>query len=307
MDLAQLQYFLSVADHLSFTKAAEELYVSQPTISKQIALLEKELGIKLFLRSTRGVQLTFAGQTLYPDVRDALRLLEGALGKLAKDTGEARGQINVGIGSMMDINFIMPGFFRAFAQVYPQVRLKIASYPFSTLLQKLDGGALDVVFTYSLETLKNADHSRIAVSRSDTFLYYSPSLMLRESPGLSLQDFVDKPLLRLHTPPSDNYYADTAIHAGTSFQNVLEVPDMETLILYLESGLGFCIMGRSYRVNTSDSIRSIDLTKTDRLPPVGTDAIWCRSNHNPSLRLLLDEMREYTQSGAPASGPAAGD
>ena len=48
-------------------------------------------------------------------------------------------------------------------------------------------------------------------------------------------------------------------------------------------------------------------TKTDRLPPVGTDAIWCRSNHNPSLRLLLDEMREYTQSGAPASGPAAGD
>ena len=131
--------------------------------------------------------------------------------------------------------------------------------------------------------------------------------MLRESPGLSLQDFVDKPLLRLHTPPSDNYYADTAIHAGTSFQNVLEVPDMETLILYLESGLGFCIMGRSYRVNTSDSIRSIDLTRTDRLPPVGTDAIWCRSNHNPSLRLLLDEMREYTQSGAPASGLAAGD
>ena len=82
---------------------------------------------------------------------------------------------------------------------------------------------------------------------------------------------------------------------------------METLILDLESGLGFCIMGRSYRVNTSDSIRSIDLTRTDRLPPVGTDAIWCRSNHNPSLRLLLDEMREYTQSGAPASGLAAGD
>lgn len=296
MDLAQLRYFLSVTDYLSFTKAADVLYVSQPTISKQIALLERELGVRLFQRSTRGVQLTAAGQALYPGVKDALILLDDALHKVSKDADEARGQINIGIGSMMDVNSIMPGFFRAFAQVYPDVQLKITSHPFATLQEKLDGGALDVILTYSLERLKNADLCRMVVSRSDAYLYYSPSLMLREGSGLTLQDFVDKPLLRLHTQPSDIYYADAAVHAGTSFQKVFEVPDMETLILYLESGLGFCIMGRSYRVSTSNAIRSIDLTQTDRLPPVGTDAIWRKSNHSPSLRLLLDEMREYTQS-----------
>ena len=70
---------------------------------------------------------------------------------------------------------------------------------------------------------------------------------------------------------------------------------METMILYLESGLGICIMCRSYRINTSDNIRSIDLTESDQFPPVGTDAIWNKSNRNSSLKLLLDEIRQYTE------------
>ena len=293
MDLAQIRYFLSVADNLSFTRAAEALYVSQPTVSKQIALLEDELGIKLFSRTNRGVYLTYAGKMLYPDLREALTLIDTAVQKAARTTADVRGQVSIGIGSMMDINYIIPGFLRAFTQVYPGIHLKITSHSFSTLQQKLEGGELDMIFTYSLEPSKRRDQTRMVVSRSHSFLYYSQTLMLQDRP-LSLQDFADMPLLRLHEQPSVNYYSDVAVCSGIQFRHLVEVPDMETMILYLESGLGVCIMGRSYRINTSDNIRSIDLTATDGLPTVGTDAIWRKSDQNPSLKILLDEIQQYT-------------
>lgn len=304
MDLSQIRYFLSVADHLSFTRAAEDLFVSQPTISKQIALMEKELGIKLFTRNNQGVSLTFIGQVLYPDFREALALIDTAVQKAAKTTEDIRGQINIGIGSMMDINYIMPGFLRAFAQVYPGIRLKITSHPFPELQAKLAGGELDVIFTYSLEKLHKDDQARLIVSRSHSYLYYSLTLAPAGQIASSLQDFTDTPLLCLRGQPSDLWRKNCCEQADISFLNTVEVPDMETMILYLESGLGICIMGRSYRINTSGNIQSIDVTESDHLPPVGTDAIWYKSNHNPSLNLLVNEMRLYTQdrdSGSPGT------
>lgn len=295
MDLAQIRYFLSVADHLSFTRAGEELYVSQPTISKQIALLEKELGVKLFNRSNQGVALTVTGKLLYPDFREALALIDTAMQKVAKTTADVRGQISLGIGRMMDINYILPGFFRAFAQVYPGIQLKISSLPFSQLQQKLAGGELDLILTYSLETTLKSDQCRLPVSRSHSYLYYPISLMPQGGEGLSLRSFADKPYLKLHSQTSEAWSSSNSSKTGVRFLHTVEVPDMETMILYLESGLGICIMGRSYRINTSDNIRSIDLTESDQFPPVGTDAIWNKSNRNPSLKLLLDEIRQYTE------------
>lgn len=300
MDLAQIRYFLSVADHLSFTRAAEELYVSQPTVSKQIALMERELGFKLFSRSNQGVRLTYTGQMLYPDFRDALALIDSAVQKVAKSTDDMRGQIRIGIGNMMDINYIMPGFLRAFARVYPEIHLKITSLSFAPLQEKLEGGELDVIFTYSLEPLKKSDQARMVVSRSHSFLYYSAALSPQIQEGTSLQDFVEQPLIKLRSQSSEsgvaNFYTDMIARSGLQFRHVLEVPDMETMILYLESGLGVCIMGRSYRVNTSDNIRSLDLSLSDQMPTVGTDVIWHKSNRNPSLKIFLDEIRLYIEA-----------
>lgn len=300
MDLAQIRYFLSVADHLSFTRAAEELYVSQPTVSKQIALMERELGFKLFSRSNQGVRLTYTGQMLYHDFRDALSLIDSAVQKVAMSTDDMRGHIRIGIGNMMDINFIMPGFLRAFAQVYPEIHLKITSLSFAPLQEKLEGGELDVIFTYSLEPLKKSDQARMVVSRSHSFLYYSAALSPQIQEGMSLQDFVEQPLIKLRSQSSEsgvaNFYTDMVARSGLQFRHVLEVPDMETMILYLESGLGVCIMGRSYRVNTSDNIRSLDLSLSDQMPTVGTDVIWHKSNRNPSLKIFLDEIRLYIEA-----------
>lgn len=300
MDLAQIRYFISVSDHLSFSRAAEACFVSQPTISKQIALLEKELGVKLFSRNNQGVSLTFAGQALYSDFRGALLLIDTAVQKIAKTTADVRGQVNIGIGKMMDISYIMPGFLHAFSRIYPGIQLKISSHPFDVLQQKLHGGELDVIFTYSLETQRKSDQNRMAVFRSDSYLYYPLNLVSQDHEQMSLSDFMDLPLLQLQKQTSNegaaDYFAGITAISGIRFQHVIEVPDMETMILYLESGLGVCIIGKSYRINTSDNIRSINVTRTNHLPTVGTDAIWLKSDQNPSLKRLLEEMKKYTEN-----------
>lgn len=290
MDLSQVRYFISVAETLSFSRAAEALYVTQPTISKQIALLEKELGVSLFHRSNKGVTLTHAGEQVLPDFRNAVASLDTALQKVAKTTAEVRGQINLGFGSMMNLNNILPGFFQTFAEEYPQLQLNIVSQTFSELQKNLAGGHLDIIFTYSLEARLSTERDRMPVCRNHTYLY-CPLGMMPSGDALTLRSFSDRPLLRLRRQPPDPAYTGGLAQLEGLFQNIIEVPDMETMILYLETGLGVCVMGRSYRINDNSSIRSIDLTVTDGFPLVGTDAIWYRSNRNPSLKLLLSELR----------------
>ena len=94
--LLQIEYFIAVAKSLNFTDAARNLYVSQPSLSKQIALLEKEIGVQLFNRSTRGVRLTPAGAVLYKELGNVLDTIHEAIEKSSKkDLGE-EGSITIG-------------------------------------------------------------------------------------------------------------------------------------------------------------------------------------------------------------------
>lgn len=295
MELMQIRYFLSIAEHLSFTRAASALYVSQPTISKQLALLEDELGVKLFNRNSRGVQLTENGRALYADFKEALHLIDRSVQNL-KSNDDTEGQIVVGIGRMMDINQVLPKFFHAFVQSYPMINFYIISDSFPKLQERLDAGELDIILTYSLGSFHSEKHDSLAINRSHSYLYYANTLMPKGAEASRLRDFADKPMLNLredNNAKRDDYFSDVALRSGYTHSKILEVPDMETMILYLESGLGFCIMGKSYRINASDSIKKIDLTASDSLLSVGTDAVWRKNNQNPLLKILCNSLQTY--------------
>ena len=94
INVLQIQCFLAVVQYLNFTKAAESLYTTQPTISKQIAFLEHDLCFLLFIRTKRNVSLTPAGQVLYKELKSVLELIEVAIAKEA-NIG-ASGDISIG-------------------------------------------------------------------------------------------------------------------------------------------------------------------------------------------------------------------
>src|SRR6201981_2950657 len=97
MELHQLRYFCAVAETGSFSRAAEQSHVSQPSLSQQIRKLEDELGARLFDRLGRSVRLTAIGQTFLPRAPPVLRALEDARGDLAQQENSMRGTISVGV------------------------------------------------------------------------------------------------------------------------------------------------------------------------------------------------------------------
>lgn len=124
MNTEQLRYFLSVADHCNFTEAAREHYVTQPAITHQISALERELGVKLFLRTTRSVKLTAAGELFVEDANVMLDQQERALARLRQLESKEEMKLTVGYLSSATRHFL-PHLIRDYRQQYPQVQLEL--------------------------------------------------------------------------------------------------------------------------------------------------------------------------------------
>jgi DNA-binding transcriptional LysR family regulator len=122
----RLKVFRTVAEHLSFRKAGETLYLTQPAVTLQIKTLEEELGTRLFERSASGVTLTEAGQTLFGFANRLSELAEQAENRLAKQRGEAAGELILGASTTI-AQYILPSLLAAFARRYPAIHLRVAS------------------------------------------------------------------------------------------------------------------------------------------------------------------------------------
>jgi LysR family nitrogen assimilation transcriptional regulator len=143
MDLRGIRYFVQIADCGSITRAAANLRVAQPALSRHVQSLEEELGMQLLVRLPRGVRLTGAGRQFLDHCRRALRELERAKEEIKADSGSARGQVILGVSPTLG-PLLVPGIVERVRRQCPQVALKIVEH-FSTLL--FDGlitGRIDV-------------------------------------------------------------------------------------------------------------------------------------------------------------------
>lgn len=122
----RLRVFRAVAQHLSFRKAGEMLYLTQPAVTLQIKALEEELGTKLFERSASGVRMTEAGQVLRGYANRLHQLAEEAEGRLAALKGEATGDLVLGASTTI-AQYVLPVQLAEFARTYPAIRLQVFS------------------------------------------------------------------------------------------------------------------------------------------------------------------------------------
>ena len=146
MEFRQLRYFLAVANHRHFTRAAEQLGIAQPPLSQQIQKLEREIGTPLFRRLTRGVELTEAGEILR---EDAQRLLESAELAMNRVQSAARGQIGriaLGFAGSVVFHPLVARLVRDFRQRYPGVIISSNEGNSVELSQRLREGSLDAAF-----------------------------------------------------------------------------------------------------------------------------------------------------------------
>ncbi len=143
MDLRTLQYFVTVAEELNITRAAEKLHMSQPPLSAQIKNLEAELETLLFIRGKRHLKLTESGQLLYRRAKDILSMAERTQSEILSMGQGMRGIIAIGLVEGMAPD-IAAEWFASFMKLYPNVRFRILDGSTDDLLEKLRSGIISL-------------------------------------------------------------------------------------------------------------------------------------------------------------------
>jgi DNA-binding transcriptional LysR family regulator len=147
MELCELRYFVATAEALSFRKAAERLFISQPALSRRIAGLEKELGVRLLHRDRRGVELTEAGQRMLVQARQVLDTAHRAVTTVRTVPGTFRSEIVIGLSASAAARLLTPLLIRL-RDERPSVRIDLPPCEAAGELGELRSGELDMIFGY---------------------------------------------------------------------------------------------------------------------------------------------------------------
>lgn len=153
MDIKQIRGFLSVANNLNFTKAAEEMFMTQSSISKIIKALEDELETQLFYRNPK-IELTDSGQELYKQSINLISLMDNIPSEIHNLTNLKKGEINIGIPPIIGASFF-PSIIGEFKTLYPQINIKLLEVGSKIIEEKLDKGELDIGIVCSFPKDKN--------------------------------------------------------------------------------------------------------------------------------------------------------
>lgn len=137
MTIDNLKCFILVAENLSFARAAEALYISQPAVTKQINSLEQELGVTLFTRSTRHVELTPAGMSFYKDAKDIVLKSQMAINRVQRQNTSS-GSLHIGLSNPIALFYLAP-ILKKLHTEYPDIRPNIDVPGYKIVLKSFSG------------------------------------------------------------------------------------------------------------------------------------------------------------------------
>ena len=287
----QIAFFLSAAGLGSFTLAAEKHFTTQPTVSRQIALLESELGFALLDRSTRKLRLTPAGEIMRAHFQQAGELVERGLEQVRMASAGLVGKLSVGLPSGTNKDcYVFPEALR-FARENPGAELRFATGSFSDLRRGLSDGELDVIFTFTFE-LPALEQIRVRpVYRFAPLIVMSADHPLAGRTDLVLDDFREETFLVLHSAESSGRERQlTKSFAGRwdAPPRVRFVPNINTLLFCLRAGQGVAALDSSMQCAVDGHYFAWRMPEA--VVPDGPcmAAVWKRANENPLIPSLLE-------------------
>jgi DNA-binding transcriptional LysR family regulator len=243
VDSRQLEYFVAVAEELSFTRAAQRLFTVQSTVSAGVRALETDLKTTLFDRSTRRVTLSTAGEALLPEAKAALEAIDRARAVVEEASTGLRGSVR--IGTMTRLGLVdLPELLSAFYQRYPLVEVQVTTSPTgsSGLADDVRHGRLDV----ALVGLAASDLNGFEVRQLATvpFVVLVPSAHpMAESSEIKLTDLSGERFVDMLRGFGNRTTVDRAFdNAGRPRRVHVEVPDLTTVPDYVRAGLGVAVV-----------------------------------------------------------------
>ncbi|GAB2700793.1 LysR family transcriptional regulator [Kitasatospora kifunensis] len=289
MELRQLEYFVTVAEQRSFTRAAEQVHVAQPGVSAQIRKLERELGQELLDRSGREVRLTAVGEAVLPYARAALAAVAGVRAAVDELAGLVRGHLSVGTVTSHDVD--LPGLLAAFHDAHPEVEITLTEANTDQLLEGLWAGHLDAaIVSLGSETPPGLDV--LVVADQPVVAAVSHDHELAVHPVISLDTLRGRPLISLPRGTGLRTRLDEACAAAGFVPKIaFEASDPQILAQLAARGLGAAILPRAFAAARPRELRVITI---DRPALRGRLAFAWRAGGptSPAGRALVSRARE---------------
>ncbi|MBP5990978.1 MAG: LysR family transcriptional regulator [Proteobacteria bacterium] len=301
MNLTQLRYFVRVAEMGSFSKAAIELDVAQPALSRQVRLLETDLRVTLLQRTGRGVLLTEAGKRLYDHAVSILQLVAHAREDISANRGEATGRIVIGLPPSMGRMLTLP-LVDAFKQHLPRARLAIVEGLSAHIVEWISTGRVDLGLIHNpdanpaIETIHVLDEPLCLVSASKG--------AARKAAPLPFTELVKLPLVLPEPSHAIRKLLETqAALAGLKLNIAYEVSSVSAILELVRSGHGHAVLAPS-------AIAASGQATAFRMRPLAESVLrstlcMAVSAHKPATPLLKQAtrlLRELVVSGVGAAG-----
>jgi DNA-binding transcriptional LysR family regulator len=298
MDLRQIRYFIAVGEDEHFGRASERIHIAQPALSRQIQMLEAELGVTLFERLPRGVRLSAAGRTFLDYCRKIMLDLGHAVSETqAVSRGEA-GMLKLGFIEVAAWSGTIPEVIMGFRRLSPDVQLVLRSMTTLDQLEAIQDGRIDAGFLYNpaannpmLTTLPVARHRVLLAVQSDTPLARRQAVDVEELSG--------QPLISFHRRQSPTYYDELhrgLFNAGVTVDVVHEADNEAEMLALVTTGLGVALINECQKWRRPEGLSLIPVRGLD----VGLDlALVYRTGHGlPALDRFLDLVRAQTAGAA---------
>lgn len=243
MNLEQLRSFVEVARFGNFTRAAEELYLAQPSLSRQIAALEQSLGAELFQRARGGSTLTVAGEALLPLARRMLADAESVRRELAELAGLERGRVRLGATPTLCISLVAE-VLSAFHAEHPGIELHLSEQGSRGLLDELGSGELDLALIVTSDAT-TAERFTVTPLLVEELVVVSSAAAapVTDGPSISLAEVARLPQIVFSSTYDLRSTTDAAFRAaGLTPEVVLEGAEMDAVLRFAERGLGVAIV-----------------------------------------------------------------
>jgi len=295
MNLNQLRYFVSVAEHGNFTKAAAGHYISQTAITQQIHALEESIGAKLFDRNSRPVTLTPAGKVFLKEVREILGKMDAALLRTREATTGLEGELRLGFTKGYE-HSDLPKYLRMFHHEYPNVLISCYRCDTDRLAAGLMNREYDVIFTWDSTNLRREETIDLQVMEHVPLrvaLYASHPLARRKE--LTRKDLRQENILFMSPSGTgdsfgDAFYIKLYQQAGYQPNIILRSNDVESILMMVAAEEGISIVpeySHPWDVGTENIVF---------VPLVGeneTEEIlvaWRKNDEDPALKRFIQAL-----------------
>lgn len=292
MEIERLYEFLVLSEHLNYSKAANQLYLTQPVLSRHIHDLEKQIGASLLIRDTHNVRLTPIGVLFTKEAKEITDKYEEALARVKNATRGLNGVLYIGFLEAAVKPFLSK-FVLKFSEDYPNIKLDFYSNNLDEIITNINNDTIDIGFVTHVETSVFYGLESKLIFRDKLTFAVSKDNPLAARESITVKELSDFPMISLakeSNPTAHEFHKTFFKKYKSKYNSVKEVPNVETALFFVSLNKGGFLMPKHLSGMATD-LAVLKFEEEDFF--IDLNLIWKKSNPNPATMIFCKEFFEF--------------